>query len=68
MNYSSLLTSTRLVMVYTLSDNYAPYTPEIESFALQHTGFIEMIRSQRARGSQGKISLSLRHIAEYLMA
>lgn len=44
------------------------HTPEIASFTLQHTGLIEIIRSQRARGPQGKILLSLRHIAEYLMA
>ena len=67
MNYSSLLASTRLAMC-SISDDHAPYTPEIVSFALQHTGLLEMIRSQRVKGSQGKASLPLRHIAEYLMA
>jgi hypothetical protein len=51
-----------------LSDDCVHLTPEIGSVTLQYTELIEIIRFVKVRGLQGEISLSLRHIAEYLMA
>lgn len=51
-----------------LSDHCIHFTLEIGSVTLQYTATIESTRCVKIRGIQGKISLSLRYIAEYLMA